>query len=457
MKTLLHFGLIMLAFLKLVSCGKTFLDIKQNSSQVVPNTIADFQAIIDNGTIMNTSSCHLLGIIGGDEFYVNDGVLAGVSDSYQRNGYVWEKEVFEGGGSDEWNKAYERILLANLSLEGVSKIKPKSNETSDWNNVIGSALFFRALNFYQLAQLFCKPYHSATSDTDLGIPLRLESDINLKTKRGTVAQTYQQILSDFEEAARLLPETPLVKRRPSKAAAYAMLAKAYLVMEDYVKAKQYADRCLERRNRLLDLKALPDLDTYYPIASGVQQEEIDELIFLTSTTNIAVLAPARVNVSIELFESYTKGDLRKETWFFPYSGRTLFGGGYAPGYTTGIGVNEVLLIRAECLARNKDVSGALVDLNYLLENRYDSTYKPLFIQDPTLLLSRIIEEREKELVLRGVRWEDLRRLNKDPRFAKTLIRIVDGEHYELLPNDPRYVWPIPDQEILMSGIEQNIR
>lgn len=457
MKAIILYGLMLFGAVSMTGCGKSFLDIKQNSSQAVPHTIADFQAILDNGSIMNVSSCHLLGMLGGDEFFVQDGALAGVRDAFQRNGYVWNKEVFEGEGSDDWDRAYERILLANLSLEGVSKIKPQPGETPAWNNVKGSALFFRALNFYQLAQLFCKPYDVATADTEPGIPLRLESDINLRSVRGTVAQTYHQIVVDLEEAADLLPDVPLVKRRPSRPAAHAMLAKTYLLMGDYENAKQYAGRCLDIRNTLVDLNALPDMETYYPIATAIPQEEIDELIFLSSTSNIALIAPARFNAASDLLDSYTEGDLRKEAWFFTYNGRTLFGGGYISGYSTGLGVNEVLLIRAECLARTGEIAGALADLNYLLENRHNESYRPLSIQDPTLLLDRIIDERRKELLLRGVRWEDLRRLNKDPRYARTLVRVVDGERYELPPNDPRYVWPIPDKEILMSGIEQNVR
>jgi len=52
---------------------------------------------------------------------------------------------------------------------------------------------------------------------------------------------------------------------------------------------------------------------------------------------------------------------------------------------------------------------------------------------------------------------DLRRLNKDVRFAKTLTRAINGQTYTLSPNDPKYVMPIPIQEINTSGIAQNPR
>ncbi len=71
---------------------------------------------------------------------------------------------------------------------------------------------------------------------------------------------------------------------------------------------------------------------------------------------------------------------------------------------------------------------------------------------------KILEERRKELPFTGqLRWEDLRRLNKDQRFAKILVRTIAGNEYQLLPNSKRYVFPIPDIEIELSGIPQNER
>jgi hypothetical protein len=66
-------------------------------------------------------------------------------------------------------------------------------------------------------------------------------------------------------------------------------------------------------------------------------------------------------------------------------------------------------------------------------------------------------ERRKELCFRGLRWQDLRRLNKEPEYAKTLTRKIDGITYTLPPNDPKYVFPIPPNVIALSGMQQNPR
>jgi hypothetical protein len=98
------------------------------------------------------------------------------------------------------------------------------------------------------------------------------------------------------------------------------------------------------------------------------------------------------------------------------------------------------------------------DLNTLLMTRWKTgTFVPYQAANADDALQQILTERKKELLFRGTRWADLRRLNKDSKFAMTLTRIINGVTYTLPPNDPRYAMPIPDNEISLSGIPQNAR
>jgi hypothetical protein len=49
----------------------------------------------------------------------------------------------------------------------------------------------------------------------------------------------------------------------------------------------------------------------------------------------------------------------------------------------------------------------------------------------------------------------LKRLNKDPRFAVTLTRIIDGKTYQLPAGEIKYVALIPKKVIQISGMQQN--
>ncbi|MFP9100715.1 RagB/SusD family nutrient uptake outer membrane protein [Flavobacterium sp. RHBU_24] len=79
---------------------------------------------------------------------------------------------------------------------------------------------------------------------------------------------------------------------------------------------------------------------------------------------------------------------------------------------SGIATDEIYLIKSECLARAGKFTEAMQVLNTLLEKRWIAgTFFPLSATG-TAALDIILSERRKELVLRGLRWSDLRRLNK---------------------------------------------
>jgi starch-binding outer membrane protein, SusD/RagB family len=64
-------------------------------------------------------------------------------------------------------------------------------------------------------------------------------------------------------------------------------------------------------------------------------------------------------------------------------------------------------------------------------------------------------ERKKELLFRGLRWTDLRRLNKESNLASTISHVYNGTSYSVIPNSYQYTFPIPLDIIQLSGIQQN--
>jgi len=107
--------------------------------------------------------------------------------------------------------------------------------------------------------------------------------------------------------------------------------------------------------------------------------------------------------------------------------------------------------------RKNRVSDGMAMLNTLLKTRYKANnFTPLSAENQTDALNKVLMERRKELVWRSLRWTDLKRLNKEGANI-ILRREINGDIYTLAPNDPKYVFPIPDDEIALSGIQQNIR
>jgi hypothetical protein len=164
------------------------------------------------------------------------------------------------------------------------------------------------------------------------------------------------------------------------------------------------------------------------------------------------------SIDTNLLEKYDTNDLRLMTFFFPYNGYYGFKGNYAaslyPSFS-GIATDEMYLIRAECFARQGKVSKAIEDLNTLLLKRYRTgKYVPLSINNKEDALARILLERRKELLMRGLRWIDIKRLNKE-NYQITLVRKIGSQIYTLPPNSGYFALPLPDDIIRITGMKQN--
>jgi tetratricopeptide (TPR) repeat protein len=451
----IHLLTTVLFFIILTSCKKDWLDAKPQKSLVIPNKIEDFQALLDNtSTVFNLTQGSGLGEISAGDFYVQYSTWQALSSSQEKSSYIWEKteNFYNGEASADWTNSYKRILYSNVIIEGINKINPHSTELAAWNNVMGSALFFRAFDLYNLSQQFCSPYLPSTALTELGLPLRLKYDVNLPVERSNLQQTYERIIGDLKVSIPILSTTPLYKTRPSKQAAYALLARIYLSMETYDQAILYADSALQIQNTLIDYSKLSASNSF-PI-----DRFNPEVIFHSSFT-FGIFRNTRLIVDPILLASYNTNDFRKKVFFTPVADGETYKGSYTGSSLLfgGLAVDEMLLIRAECNARKGNISIALNDLNKLLKNRWNENYQDISITDPTSALTYILAERRKELIYRGIRWSDLRRLNRDSRFGIILTKTLNGVTYSLLPNDKRYVLPIDEIEIRLSGIQQNNR
>lgn len=434
-------------------CKKDWLDAKPNKNLVVPTSLSDMQGMLDNTTFVFNNGQPALGEIGCDDYYVLYNDWQGLYTNTERNAYIWAKEIYNGESVTDWMLPYQRIFYENYILENIDNVPVDSTNKSEWNNVKGSALFCRSFDFYSLADIFAKPYDAATAAQDLGIPLRLHSDINEPSVRSTIAQTFQQIIADIKASADLLPVTPLFKTRPSKAAAYSILARTYLCMNNYDSALYYANASLKLDNTLMDYNSL-DATASFPFSIFN-----DEVIYHTVFNYPEIISNYISIVDSTLYLSYADNDLRRYLFFDTTDGYPRFKGGY-DGYTVfaGLATDEMYLTRAECYARTGNTAAAMNDLNKLLQTRFRTgTFIPLTVSNVHDALKIVLAERRKELLYRGLRWTDLRRLNKESDFAITLTRDLNGQQYTLPANDERYVYPIPEQEINISGIQQNPR
>ena len=450
------YKLLLVSLFCMASCTK-FLEDKTNKTSTVPSTLEDMQALLDAGNQLNLGSYPFLLEACTDDFFVSD---AGYNRLYnfEQQVYTFQNPALYGTVENMvvWRNAYKAIAVTNTVLDGLPDIKILKG--LDPSNIKGQALFHRALMHFTLLQLYAAPFDQKGDNNGAGIPLKLTADINDKTKRSTVGECYRSVIEDLEQASDLLPHELGILTRPNRISAFAALSRVYLAMEDYVQAKNYADKVLGSYKTLMDLNTM-NVDAAYPYPAM----NAETLFFAYSNGSTMFIGSRGSYLTMDLLQLYEAHDLRlRANYKKGTDGFSTFKGQYmgtgAGLFFVGMTTSEVLLNAVECNARLGNVTSALEQLNYLLENRIENQFfVPVTETNSEALLKIIIRERRKELVRRGLRWSDLRRLNKDERFKKEIVRevTVDGktEQFKLLPNSGGYIFNIPAEVKNMTGME----
>ncbi|HBR13055.1 MAG TPA: hypothetical protein DD740_12830 [Chryseobacterium sp.] len=449
-KKIKNISKLFLAILILSGCDR-FLDEKSDSTLAIPSTLEDNQALLDRSSdVLDYFASG--GMASSDEFYLSDADFDALSYQEDKRLYTWQKDYVStnAGVGNDWYYCYKGIYISNAVLYNLDKYAiPKSE------NVRGQALVLRAARYLDAAQIWCLAYDDKTAAKNLGLPLRLDPDMNIPSIRSSLKQTYDQILTDLHAAVDMLPSSQVAASRPSKVTALAYLARTYLLMGDYDNALSFAKQALMLKSTLMDFNNL-NLSDSYPI------KDLNPEVLLAATMRIS--GPVRfavAKVPMSLYLSYNPDDLRKAAFFKQNtSGEISFRGNYtgsSSGKLTAVAVDELYLIAAEAYARTDQTQNAMDMLNDLLVTRWKTgTFVPYSASNSEVALRMIKDERKKELLFRGIRWGDIKRYNRDGDGI-IITRTIKGQTYTLLPDDLKYAIAIPEDIIALTGMTQNPR
>ena len=125
---------------------------------------------------------------------------------------------------------------------------------------------------------------------------------------------------------------------------------------------------------------------------------------------------------------------------------------------TGTSVQEMKLIAAEGAARSNDLTTALQYLDDVRKNRFaTASYVPYQSTSQPDVLAEILSERYHELCFNGLRWFDMRRLDKENRMETvTRLNAQGGVVATLPPHSTKYTLQIPYQVMSFNpGMQQN--
>lgn len=438
-----------------VGCSD-YLELKPDQKMVIPETLEDCELLLNDYPTMN-SGFPIMGEVSADNYYLTTTSWQSVSLIDERNGYIWSDEMVTT--ATPWQTSYKAIYQSNQVLDVLENLKTKPADLDHSAKLKGAALFFRAFAFHQLLANYALNYSVTNASSMPGIPLRLKPAVDAAVKRASLTDSYAQVIADYKAAARLLPADGALKARPYRGAAYGGLARTYLDMGMYEQAYLYADSALHVRADLLDYNSL-NANASFPIARFNK-----EVLFHAITSTSYALAQGAAKIDSNLYRAYEQHDLRKKVFFKANTGANAgtyaFKGSYnntASGMFVGLTTAEMYLIRAESAARLGRIATALSDLNHLMKNRWlTGLYTEFYSVDRNTIIAKILAERRKELLFRGLRWPDLKRLNLDNTDKIQLKRIIDGKEYLLEPNSLKYALLIPQDAIDEGKLEQNKR
>jgi hypothetical protein len=442
---------ISLSLICLLLCGcDSFVEVDFPTSQLTGNTIFDdkntanaalaniYAQIRDNG-IMTGKSNGISNLLGNytDEltFYGADGNSA---KDFYNNTVIPSNTTVTGW----WNNSYKQIYAANAIIEGISNTTKLAE--SDKNQLLGEALFIRALLHFYLVNIFDNiPYITTTS-----------YQTNDIVSRKPVPEVYADIITDLQKAITLLPDNYISagRVRPNNSVGKALLARVYLYNNQWDAAEQTATLVIKNTNlyplenninKVFLKESTSTIWQLMPSTAGKNTDEGTVFIFNSGP-------PTLVALNTDLVIAFTTDDLRRthwikaitsgaSTWYHASKYKQRIPSGTSLEYSIVLRLEEQYLIRAEARAYLNKLAEAKEDLNKI-RNRAG-------LQNTTAIttseiLEDILGERKLEFFTeQGHRFFDLKRTGN-------LDNILSGRKSGWNTTDR--LFPIPDSELRVN-------
>lgn len=383
-----------------------------------------------------------------------------------------------------FNNSFIGIARCNVILD---KIGTATLSEEFKNKTRGQVLFLRGMYYFNLVRVF--------GDVPLILKeIKSLSEAYTNATRATPTEVYQQIKTDLDAAAGLLPASYTAagdKGRATKGAALTFLAKVHMTLGNYNDAVP-----LLRTVKTLGYDLMPSYADNYDITKENNIESIFEVQYFSSTSvdeasdfayvfapwNSAkdIVTPGVYSGSASgwnlptqnMLDAYETGDLRKDISIGTYvkDAATIY---YVKKYTTATTVQgktdsnwpviryaDVLLMLAECLNEAGYVAdGEAFDLLNEVRDRAGLADKTSNNADVALRVATqdefraaIAQERRVELAFENHRWFDLVRTGKAEAVMlahgtaeKALKAYVLGSSYTTI----RLVYQYPRREALL--------
>jgi tetratricopeptide (TPR) repeat protein len=481
-----HIAIAAVLLLGLTAC-EGFLDTVPTSSVVDKNamvTLAD-AGVACNGlytplkyyTLYGTYIPYM-GDLRADNIYprMSDGTGAVI--------YTWQYESTQSSYFGTfWENYYNVIMRCNTFIENIDACDASSSgEIALKNDYTGQAYAVRALCYFDLARLYGQTY-TFDNGASLGAVILTETvgPKEARLPRSTVAQTYEQVLSDLATAKGLLSSEPNLGHF-NYWAARLLEARVYLYMGRFADALTAATEVINNSpyrmvsgdgyaaywghegdmESVLELlvSVLGDIDSdggFYTMYHNLWFDDPNSGASLIPTLkwrNLFKDTPNDVRGQMIQYDDPETGAKKSgEYWLRKFIGNKDQGYTFRRNNPRVMRITEAYLIAAEAALATGDTGSASRYLN-AVRKRADAT-----AEDVTATMELIQIERQKEFIGEGHRFFDVMRTGgeitcdmNDPHEFRSGSAYV----HTLKPGDAKAVLPISsDERVSYPELQQN--
>ncbi|MDM1408719.1 RagB/SusD family nutrient uptake outer membrane protein [Myroides sp. DF42-4-2] len=414
-----------------VSCDK-FLDIEPEG-KIIPKTTDDYRKFLTSAyqAYPNHKS---LTTIRTDEVQINmieDSEIITVRDIYAYNDQNPDASTKEF----PYETLYKVIFYANSTINDGSKTMQEGDTKEQ---LLGEAYALRALAYFDLVNLFAKPYNPANAATEPAIVILNQVEVNSKKPKSTMAEVYAQIHADIEQAKSLLKVSTYdagSNYRFSKLAIYALEARVNLFQQQYQQAITSAENAMAIKSNLQNLNTTKDVSVanFKSVESIMNLEDV-----YTQNFNKFIYVSEELKATFDV-----ENDWRYAVSFDKIGEQLVVvkTGNDATRIT--FRTAELYFIKAEAYVFLNQLDQATQALAPILENRYKPEAAAVLLEqlkgfNQAQYKTYLLEERFREFAFEGQRWNDLRRLNQ-----RKIVHKLGKDEFILQQNDPRYTLPFP--------------
>lgn len=406
------------------------------------------------------------------------------SSSDVTNLYKYTHLVNSANATTYFQQAYYIASATNKII----KLIPDGS-SAELLQIKGENLFLRAMLHFNLVRMFGRPY-AQNPTTNAGVPILSETVSETDAaiiKRSTVAQVYDFIIADLLKAAQCITAEKS-NSFATKLAAYALLSRVYLYMDNNAKAIEYANLVISSNKYQLMQDA--GYQTYFRGDPEKNTENIFAIkhtktenydysaigsLYYSGDANGNALGQGEsgwgeIYASVKYYNFLNKYPQDKRKSFISplivngvqqlntkltpaapiyYVNKNNLQEGVinltSPVY---LRLAEMYLNRAEANAKLNNIQLALDDVNVIRTRAGIPTYILTDVTPTHSILDIVLEERWLELAFEGQRAYDLFRNNRPMvrDYPGTHSTINGSVNQTINPTDARVIYFIPQTE-----------